>query len=172
ETEAKEHVRTAESGAATKAIGDRAGAAFIQLKTDLGDYGRELTTVGEELNARRSAVEAAEKTVKDAEKALVAAEARVTKVIADGDEAAIALLQAAVEGRKAETATLAELNEALSRLAADLGAAEEAHVASVAAEKEAKLTLSRSTREAEAARADLQHTVLLLEYARAAADDE
>jgi DNA repair protein SbcC/Rad50 len=172
ETEVKQHVRTAESGAATKAIGDRAGAALIQLKTDLGGYGRELTTVGEELNARREAAKAAEKTVKEAEKALVAAEARVTKVIADGDEAAIALLQAAVEARKAETATLAELNGALSRLAADLGAAEEAYAASVAAEKEAKLTLDRSTKETEAARADLQHTVLLLEYARAAADDE
>ena len=79
--------------------------------------------VREELDERKSAAEAAEKTVKDAEKALVAAEARVTKVIADGDEAAIALLQAAVEARKTETATLAELNEALSRLAADLGTA-------------------------------------------------
>lgn len=172
ETEAKEHVRTAEAGAATETIGDRAGTAFIQLKTDLEDYERELTTVGEELSERRSAAKAAEKTVKDAEKELRAAEARVTKVIAAGDEAAIALLQAAVEARKTETATLAELNEASSRLTADLSTAAEVHVASVAAEKEAKLTLDRSTREAEAARADLQHTVLLLEYAHAAVDEE
>jgi exonuclease SbcC len=172
ETEAKEHVRTAEAAAATETIGDRAGTAFIQLKTDLGDYERELTTVGEEVNERRSAAKAAEKTVKDAEKALVTAEARVTKLMAAGDEAAIALLQAAVEARKTETATLAELNGASSQLAADLSTAAEARVASVAAEKEAKLTLDRSTTEAEAARADLQHTMLLLEYARAAADNE
>jgi exonuclease SbcC len=172
EMEAKDHVRTAEAGATTKAIGDRVGTAFIQLTTDLEDYERELTAVGEELSARRSAAKAAEKTLTDAEKAVVAAEGRVTKVIADGDEAAITLLQAAVETRKTETATLAELNGALSRFVADLDAAEEAHVASVAAENEATLTLKRSTKEAEAAKADLQHTTLVLEHARAAADDE
>ena len=172
ETAAKEQVRTAEAGAATEAIGDRAATAFAQLEADLADYQHELTRVTEELDAHKSAAKAAEKTVKDAEKALGAVEARVTKLIADGDEAAIALLQAAVETRKTETATVAELNEALSRLTADLGAAQEAHVASVAAEKVAKLTLNRSTKEAEAATADLQHTAALLEYARATAEDE
>ena len=111
-------------------------------------------------------------TVKDAEKAVVAAEGRVAKVIADGDEAAITLLQAAEETRKTETATLADLNEVLSQSVADVRAAEEPHVTSVAAEEEATLTLKRSTKEAEAAKAHLQHTVLVVEYARAAADDE
>jgi exonuclease SbcC len=172
ETAAKEHVRTAEAGAAIEAIGDRAVAAFVLLEADLADYQRELTGATESVNARKSAAIAAEKSVKDAERALMAAETLLTKLIADGDEAGIALLQAAVETRRTETATLAELDQALSRLAADLVAAQEAHLASVAAEKEAKLTLNRSKEEAKAAGANLQHAVLLLECARAAADDE
>jgi exonuclease SbcC len=172
ETEAKEYVRTAEAGAAIQAIGDRAATAFIQLEADLAEYRRELTGAAEELDARKSAAKVAEKSVKEAEKTRMAAEALLTKLIADGDEAAIALLQASVETRKAEMATLAELDEALVPLAADLVAAQEAHVASVAAENEAKLVLNQSTKEVEAAGANLQHAVLLLEYARAAADDE
>ena len=172
ETEAKEHVRTAEASEATEAIGDRAGTAFAQLETDIADYLGELKSVAEELEERKSAVQAAEKKVEAAEKALIAAEARVTQAIADGDEAAIALLQAAAETRTTEAATLLELNEGLSGLAVDLGAAQEAQVSSVAAEKEAKLTLNRVAKEAEAATATLRHTALLLEYARAAADDE
>lgn len=172
ETAAKEYVRTAEAGAAIQAIGDRAATAFTQLEADLAEYQRELAGAAGELEARKSAAKAAEKSVKEAEKALTAAEALLTKLIADGDEAAIALLQASVETRKTETATLTELDEALVPLAADLVAAQEAHVVAVAAEKEAKLALSQSTKEAEAAGVDLLHAGLLLECARATADDE
>jgi len=172
ETAAKEHVRAAAAGAEAESIGDRTGAAFAQLETDLTEYGRELASLREDLGARKSATTAAAKAVKDAEKTLATIQAHVAKVTADGDEAAIALLQAAAQARKTETATLAELNEALAGFASDLGSAEEAHVASIAAEKEAKLVLNLSSKEAEAASADRERTVLLLEYARAWADDE
>ena len=172
EATSKEHVRAAAAGAAAQAIGDQAATAFAQLETDLADYQREITGVTEELDAQKSAAKDAEKTVKDAERALVAAETRVTKLIAGGDEAVIGQLQAAVETRKTETATLAGLDEALSQLAADLVAAQEAHVASVTAETEARLALNRSTKEAEVATDNLQHTATLLEYARSAAGDE
>jgi exonuclease SbcC len=149
----------------------KAKGSFGQLAEDLQGFERELATLNDRQEADAAAVRAAAKAVKDAEKRASRADKGLAASIeSGGDEATIALLQAAVESQATEIETLETLNAELAVLRAAVSKADEAHAGAIEAAKSAKISLTRARKEADAARAQLEHTQLVFEYAQAAAD--
>lgn len=170
---AKEQAVAARAGEALAEMAASAADALCELQTDVADYAKELAKTTKRLGEGRAAVRSAAQVVKLAEKALRNAEAAVVKVVeSGGDEAAIALLQAAAASRTSESATVVDLERQLSELTAAVVSVETIHAAAIATAKEAELAQARMQKEAGAAEAELYRTTLLLEYAQASTEDE